>query len=517
MKKILYLIAIFLLPTLIFFTLSRWWQGPETSSEVRSAVPQQHQAEERRDFRPGFLTPREKSPHEQQRLVPPEVATLERKGAGADTVPRLEITVVDAKTGSPIQGAKVVVLNQATRKEQISQVTDLEGKVSLRPKPGQYWVVAHHDDYLSNENSVRLDSQEASIHKTLGLIALSKVTGFLRNQHGATVANARISFWKKDDSRDEGSYSTTYTRQDGFFQLDVDPGSYVLQIVKLPSETTLESPVLVPAPDPLELTLNEELDLLSLQGRVVDTDSVPVADANVLLKRGTKPWPSLAGQSKTSPDGRFDMMVPPGKALLHVEARGYQEHEEVLELLENSHKRIVLRGFQPFVVRVHDSEGKRIENAMVLGRSLETSKTVVRSLEEKQGNDTLFYSTEYPFEIHATSSDQGLGFTKTRIIEQHQPLIELESSGQGRLSAYVTDGEGNPIRDFTISLEEHGVQRAAARVATNDGHFAFEGIPDGNYTVVIETESSPPQRKTVDIREHAPGFVEVILSRGKTP
>ena len=189
----------------------------------------------------------------------------------------------------------------------------------------------------------------------------------------------------------------------------------------------------------------------------------------------------------------------------------------MLELLENSHKRIVLRGFQPFVVRVHDSEGKRIENAMVLGRSLETSKTVVRSLEEKQGNDTLFYSTEYPFEIHATSSDQGLGFTKTRIIEQHQPLIELESSGQGRLSAYVTDGEGNPIRDFTISLEEHGVQRAAARVATNDGHFAFEGIPDGNYTVVIETESSPPQRKTVDIREHAPGFVEVILSRGKTP
>ena len=133
---------------------------------------------------------------------------------------------------------------------------------------------------------------------------------------------------------------------------------------------------MVPAPGPLELTLNEELDLLSLQGRVVDTDSVPVADANVLLKRGTKPWPSLAGQSKTSPDGRFDMMVPPGKALLHVEARGYHHHQEMLELLENSHKRIVLRGFQPFVVRVHDSEGKRIENAMVLGRSLETSKTV---------------------------------------------------------------------------------------------------------------------------------------------
>ena len=161
--------------------------------------------------------------------VPPEVATLERKGAGADTVPRLEITVVDAKTGSPIQGAKVVVLGPG-----YEEGTDFSGDRFGRegvlgvPKPGQYWVVAHHDDYLSNENSVRLDSQEASIHKTLGLIALSKVTGFLRNQHGATVANARISFWKKGDSRDEGSYSTTYTRQDGFFQLDVDPGSYVL-------------------------------------------------------------------------------------------------------------------------------------------------------------------------------------------------------------------------------------------------------------------------------------------------
>lgn len=209
------------------------------------------------------------------------------------------------------------------------------------------------------------------------------------------------------------------------------------------------------------------------------------------------------------------MQLPQGEATINVQARGYQEYEEALTLLRNSRKRIVLREFKTFAVRVSDSEGQRIQNATILGRSIETGKLVVRSLsdEPREGEEALFYSTEYPFRIHATSSNQGIGFSETQIIEEHQPVVELKSSGTGQLSVYVSDGAGNPIHDFAISLEHHGFQKSTTRVFAKDGHFGFGGIPEGNYTVAISAERYRLQRKTVDVQEQVSGFVEVVLER----
>ena len=517
LKKTLYPFALILLLTLVLLTLGRLWDRPETSSEIHSTATRHRETDGQHELQPGFSVPRKKNPLEKRRSFLPDVSALEKRGTGGTAVPLVEVTVVDERTGSQIEGAKVVVLDRATRKERLSEVTDLQGRVTLRLDSGQYWVTAHHDHYLSNETAVSLSSKQAGIRRTLGLRAVSKVTGFLRNQYRKTVANARISFWQKEDSREEGSYSTTYTRQDGFFELDVAPGSYVVQIVKLPSETMLESPVLLPAPAPLELTLHEESNLVNLLGTVVDSDAVPVANADVLVQRGSKPWPRLIGQSKTGATGEFDMRVPQGEANISVQARGYREHEEVLTLLRNSRKRIVLQEFKAFTVRAYDSRGQRIENAIVLGRSIDTSKAVVRSLSDdpKKSDEKLFYSTEYPFEIHATSFNQALGFTETRIVENYQPSIELRSSGQGQLSVYVADEAGRPIRDFAISLEQYGFQRSTTRVYTNDGHFSFGGIPDGNYTVAVKAETYRSQHKTVDVREQVPGSVEVVLFERK--
>ena len=138
---------------------------------------------------------------------------------------------------------------------------------------------------------------------------------------------------------------------------------------------------------------------------------------------------------------------------------------------------------------------------------------MLRSLssEAAEGVEQLFYSIGYPFEIHATALSEGLAFTKTRVIGEHQSVIELHGSGQGRLSGYVADKTGNPISDFTISLEQEGSQKAATRVFSDEGHFNFRGIPAGSYAVAIAAEKYRPQRRTVDVGEDLPGFVEVVL------
>ncbi len=136
LKKKLYLLALFLLPTLVFFSLSRFWQELEPPTSVQ-----------------------------------------------------LEITVIDEATGAPIPGVKVAILDWATRTEQKSEETNLQGRVLLQLGPGQYWLTADHADYLSGETGVSLDPAKARLDKTLILRGVSRVTGTLKNQNGAAVAD----------------------------------------------------------------------------------------------------------------------------------------------------------------------------------------------------------------------------------------------------------------------------------------------------------------------------------------
>ena len=511
MKKNLYLLALFLLPTLVFFSLSRLWQEAETPSEtppVPSQAPQYREGPKDRNSGPGAPV----APEKRYKGLP-GAAMLEKREASVATAAQLEVTVIDEETGAPIPGVKVAILDWATRAEQMSEETNLEGRASLQLGTGQYWLTADHPDYLSGETGVSMDPAKARIGKTLALKGVSRVTGTLRNQNGVAVADARILFRRGGNPLEKGSHLSTNTLRDGSFELSATPGTYEVQVVKLPSEKILESPVVVPTAGPLKLTLEEEANPVRLFGRVVGEDGAPVEDANVTVKLRSRSFPRLVGQSKTNGRGRFEMRLPRGAAIISVKARGYREHQEERMLSRNTRRRVILKKSKVFSVQVYDSEGQRVKNPVILGRSVGTGELVVRSLSSKtaEGLEHPFYSTEYPFEIHATALGEGLGFTETRVIGEYQAVIELHSSGQGRLSGYVADATGNPIRDFTISLEQEGSQKAATRVFSEEGRFNFKGIPTGSYAVAIAADQYRSQRRAVDVREGVPDFVEVVL------
>ena len=100
----------------------------------------------------------------------PGAAMLEKRGASVATAAQLEVTVIDEETGAPIPGAKVAILDWATRTEQMSEETSVQGRVSLQLGSGQYWLTADHANYLSGETGVSMDPAKARIGKTLVLI-----------------------------------------------------------------------------------------------------------------------------------------------------------------------------------------------------------------------------------------------------------------------------------------------------------------------------------------------------------
>ncbi len=100
---------------------------------------------------------------------PPGDDMLEKREASVATAAQLEVTVIEEEAGAPIPGAKVAILDWATRTEQMSEETDLEGRVSLQLGSGQYWLTADHANYLSVETGVSMDPAKARIGKTLVL------------------------------------------------------------------------------------------------------------------------------------------------------------------------------------------------------------------------------------------------------------------------------------------------------------------------------------------------------------
>ena len=187
LKKTLYLLALFLLPTLVFFSLSRFWQEeepPMKTALIPSEVSRDQEPRQDRDSGLGVV----RNPENGYQTLP-GAAALEKREAIVATSVQFEVTVIDEATGAPIPGVKVAILDWAARTEQKSEETNLQGRVLLQLGPGQYWLTADHADYLSGETGVSLDPAKARLDKTLILRGVSRVTGTLKNQNGAAVAN----------------------------------------------------------------------------------------------------------------------------------------------------------------------------------------------------------------------------------------------------------------------------------------------------------------------------------------
>ena len=187
MKKTLYLLALFLLPTLVFFSLSWFWQEeepPMKTALIPSEVSRDQEPRQDRDSGLGVV----RNPENGYQTLP-GAAALEKREAIVATSVQFEVTVIDEATGAPIPGVKVAILDWAARTEQKSEETNLQGRVLLQLGPGQYWLTADHADYLSGETGVSLDPAKARLDKTLILRGVSRVTGTLKNQNGAAAAN----------------------------------------------------------------------------------------------------------------------------------------------------------------------------------------------------------------------------------------------------------------------------------------------------------------------------------------
>ena len=253
---------------------------------------------------------------------------------------RVEILILDEDTRYPIPAATLTVLNLQTRDVESSHASDGSGRVLLNLEFGEYRVTARHPEYAKAGGSPRFqaDSLTPTIRRTIALPRKTQATGIVRNQHGQGVEEASVLFKHMTRRKAEGTLFRTKTGQGGWFEVEIPRGTYKLHVSKPLYKPILEEGILVPRTEPIQITLAEETELVSLSGEVVDGSGRPVTSATLVVKPRAMP---RRGTS-TDASGYFEMMIPAGKARMFVDASGYTSHQEQLRLTGDMTRNITL-------------------------------------------------------------------------------------------------------------------------------------------------------------------------------
>ncbi|HEX2162529.1 MAG TPA: carboxypeptidase-like regulatory domain-containing protein, partial [Thermoanaerobaculia bacterium] len=255
-----------------------------------------------------------------------------------------------------------------------------------------------------------------------------------------------------------------------------------------------------------------------LQGRVIDEEGQPIAQATVTLAtvRSTS-------SSATEADGSFWLARTSEAGTLRVEAEGYLPVEIAGHLGEILARDLVLRREPELCLRVVDAESgepvprfrvavdRRVESA----RSVSTTPGPASEIEEPAGRTCL--RAPFPPPLLLTVEAEGRSRWERRLTDTREVLVEL--GPEARLSLIVRSSEGAPVAEADAFLAKQEVVRRAAweesfgARADERGELLLDGIPPGPWVLVVRHPDYLEDQRLVDLDAET-NELEVALSAG---
>lgn len=275
-------------------------------------------------------------------------------------------TVIDRKTGKPIEGVTVEVTHELSRDPKTNQwvtlhttrhISDKNGKYNftLPPEevaePSLYIVVdAHHPNYQSKGRSgyshsmilTNLEKGEPPFYQTIKLAPGEPIEGKILNPDGSPAANTRLLTYTKPPSkggsfRVRGAFQNGVTDEQGNFRMIVaTPGDGVFWIYpKKAAPKAIRLRDKRGKLDPIQLD-----DGKRITGQLLSTSGKPVPNVGVSLRSQSDGEEAddflsqnavargIRAAAMTDEQGKFQLHpLPAGEYSLRVEDRAYDPTE----------------------------------------------------------------------------------------------------------------------------------------------------------------------------------------------
>jgi len=450
------------------------------------------------------------------------------EAAARDLVPGepVEVTGVvrDAATGEPVAAIDVMF------KHRIGEATATsgpDGRFRTELSPGTYRVRALGDGYVAPSQELAIGGATGSRALEIEVVRLARVTGRVVGADRAPVAGASVKFIPervsdRDYLRTEELPSSTQTGADGRFELDVTPGTVILEAVANGVLASIRVPAAAPG---RAVDVVIELPAAAvISGVVRDASGRGVAGAEVLASSRAPGHPRRHQVKVTSGEGgRFRVeAISPGPASVEARAGSAGAAAPVqIELAPGREARVelVLAEGQVVAGRVVRSDGLAMPDVTVTARR-RGSRMPVTTTSGADGAFRLAGLEPGTFTVVAEADD----YAAARI-EVAPPVedVALTLRAMGGARGRVTGAGGGALHDFRVELisgrsaggAEIPTRRAPGRrFRSPDGAFELYPLEPGHYQIRISADGHAPAELEVEVPEAGWGEASAELASG---
>tara|TARA_R110000868_G_scaffold235273_6_gene489082 strand:- start:25133 stop:32332 length:7200 start_codon:yes stop_codon:yes gene_type:complete len=331
----------------------------------------------------------------------------------------------------------------------------------------------------------------------------SSIQGSVKDNNGSNVANATVNI----TNLSSGEIKNAISDVNGGFSASLKKGSYSIQVSKtgyISSTTrsiTLGLNVQKEETNPFII----KNDQATITGVINNEDGLPVQQANVTIKNGSKTF-----ETKTNGSGLYQFIVSSGKWTLSIQKIGFVKPKDKIitlstgDVLQNQN--FILTGNANQVTgfireRITNNNGL-IGVAPFEGITVEAIPnvgSVITTVSEKNGQYTLSlksgsYTIKAKRQNYTSNQDRelviGIAIGET-ISNMDFELIPNPSS----ISGTVTLSNGNGVADVQVTVPNVGTT-----TTTNSGYYKIS-VPSGSHNVLVSKSGLvSPDPKSITVK-----------------
>ncbi|HVM62194.1 MAG TPA: sigma-70 family RNA polymerase sigma factor [Verrucomicrobiae bacterium] len=378
----------------------------------------------------------------------------------------IEITVIDARSKTPLAGAAVTIWKQ---RQKTTGFTDGRGRYQIElPEndPPHLSVAAHRYGFVPMR--VDWNTLGGTFHLptefTFTLEPATSIGGVVEDEQGQPIAGASVFVLLRGSSMDSASEELfvdvndykVVTDAQGRWRFDQAPGDLSDLSIRLAHPDYISDAYHNDTPVPPVEKLRDMTAVmvmkkgLSLTGIVVDSQGEPIPNASVA--QGSDRNGTTFPKTKTDAQGHFAFgNVKPGQVVLTVRAEGYAPELKMTEA-DSQTQPLEIRLTKGFVIRgrVVDRDGKPISGAGVAADTWRTHRSLTWRT-ETDGAGRFVWSNAPPDEVqfdvfkdgYSRNDLHGLTPSDEEQIITLLPLLRIHGT--------VVDADtGQPITNFDV-------------------------------------------------------------------
>jgi protocatechuate 3,4-dioxygenase beta subunit len=471
--------------------------------------------------------------------------------------------VVDARTGAPVAGVRVVAETPGWggffgRDLEAADITDERGAFRVtRIEPGRYRVTARsaHGYGVSDGSSLvglgqHVDGVVIKLHPAI------RVSGTVVRPDKTVCTEASVSL--TDKAKDRQVWAGA--EPDGTLYVEgVLPGTYSVEASCEDHQSREDYPKIVVADQDVDGLVWEVVGGATVRGRVLTASGAPVEDARIWAR--TVGGPARAqtgwGVARSDTDGSYEMTgLKAGRFKLEVRSDAGNAPDEgwTVEVAANANleQDLVLEDGGSITGIVVDAQGAPVADISVRAMPVSGRWGWGSDSATTRADGTFVLDTLRPGEYRVIaqrdwsdqlrkpgSTDDDKQGEKVSVVLGKPATVKLVVESQsGTIKGTITDARGEPVSDaFVVAARESdaaGAQRSSARItrwsddkpvlSSTDGKFTLAKLSPGTYTVRAYRKGggeaiaeNVPVGDTAKLVIRATGTIAGVVTAGSTP